>query len=588
MQQYGRGAFLHPSQDSDSSAPPPPPAHLTLSMQQRSQPPSYDTRPTPPASNPFNDSNIALSQTPSRNSAASMQQDAGYFYQNNGFEAAAVGRPREGSLQPATPHRNSTYSSYSNEIPPDPLARNPALQQPYGPYANPAYAAPQSFRDFQQSMPLNNHPGQFGDGPYTRVSSAWDPRIAQGDFNPDEIADDGDDGLNREMPRRKSVLGFGRSKSSLGSGVAVGAATGGVVDAIRNVSGSHPSGNYGPVPQVPVYEKSRDLAEEAAARKRKKLIFIILGILVLIGAIGGAVAGGIIASKNQSDGSSSSSKSGPAPSAELNLQSPDVQSLMNNKDLHRVFPGIDYTPMNAQYPDCLTSPPSQDNVTMDVAILSQLTKTIRLYGTDCNQTDMILTALDTLKIDDIKLWLGVWLNDNKTTNDRGMNAMWDILGRKGKDPFAGVIIGNEVLYREDMTAAELTTIVQGVRKNFTSKNMDLPIAVADLGDNWTADLVKDVDVVMSNVHPFFGGVEASAAAEWTWNFWETHDVVLTQGTNKKNIISETGWPSEGGNDCGQAKCTSDKEGAVANVDGMNTFMEGFVCQSLANGTDYFW
>ena len=449
-----------------------------------------------------------------------------------------------------------------------------------------------------QNVPLPSYPSPAQDGPYNRFSAAWDSRIDQADFNPDDIADDGDDGLNRAVPSgNRSVLGFGRSRSGgLAAGAAVGAPTGGVVNAIRNVSGSNPSGEYGPVPASDrnggAFEKSQEVAQEEKARKKKRLIFIILGVVVLFAIIGGAVAGGILASrKNSGSGSgsgSSASSFSQTPSSDLDINSAQIQALMNDDNLHRVFPGFDYTPMNAQYPDCLTTPPSQDNVTMDIAILSQLTKTIRLYGTDCNQTDMILDALDRLKITDMKLWLGVWLDNNQTTNDRGMNTMWDILKRKGQDPFAGVIVGNEVLYRKDMTEQELSDVIQGVRKNFTSQKIDLPLAVADLGDNWSSALVQDVDVVMSNVHPFFGGVEASAAAEWTWNFWETHDVVLTQGTTKKNIISETGWPSEGGNSCVPGPCTSDTEGSVAGIDEMNTFMDSFVCQSLANGTDYFW
>ena len=605
MQQYGRELYL-PSQDDNSPAPPPPPAHLTYSMQNRQQPPLYDSQSNPPVSrNPFNDSNIALSQVPSRNSAASISPEGGYSDHgaaNAGFAQAPLAssppRQRDGNTWAATPNRGSSYSGYSNAESPvatDSLARHPALHgAPYAansPYGNLNYANAQPFHDFQQSMPMQDFQGQYSDGPYKRLSSAWDPRIDQGDFNPDEIADDGDDGLNRGVPaRRKSLLGFGRSKSNVAAGAAAGAATGGVADAFRNVSGSNPSGNYGPVPATeinPAQEKREELAQEAASRKKKRLILIVLGVLALIGVIAAAVAGGIVAARKNSGGSSSI-PAGSAPSSDLTLDSPQIQALMNDKNLHRVFMGMDYTPLGAQYPDCLTFPPSQDNITMDMAVLSQLTKTIRLYGTDCNQTDMILEGLDRLKITDMKLWLAVWLDKNQTTNDRGMNAMWDILERKGEDPFEGVIVGNEVLYRDVMTEDQLVTTIKGVRSNFTSKKISLPIAVSDLGDNFNAELVQDVDVVMSNVHPFFGGVEASNAAEWTWTFWGTHDVPLTAGTNKRNIISETGWPSEGGNDCFPANCTSDTQGAVASIDGMNRFMDDFVCQSLANQTEYFW
>lgn len=58
------------------------------------------------------------------------------------------------------------------------------------------------------------------------------------------------------------------------------------------------------------------------------------------------------------------------------------------------------------------------------------------------------------------------------------------------------------------------------------------------------------------------------------------------------MIAETGWPSGGGNYCtdeqgSETPCKSPTDGAVAGVDNMNKFMDDWVCQALANGTQYF-
>jgi len=238
-------------------------------------------------------------------------------------------------------------------------------------------------------------------------------------------------------------------------------------------------------------------------------------------------------------------------------------------------------------PACDKVPPSQNNITRDVAVMSQLTNSIRLYGTDCNQTQMVIHAIERLELTDMKIWLGVWLDDNNSTNKRQIAQTWDILDQYGCDHFRGIIIGNEVLYRKDLTATELIDQITIFRQNITSHKCDLPVAMADLGDNWTADMASKVDIVMSNVHPFFAGVQADQAAAWTWDFWNSHDVSLTATNNNiKQVIAEVGWPSGGGTSCGGADtCT---EGSVAGVDELNQFMEDWVCPSLKNQTEYFW
>lgn len=203
---------------------------------------------------------------------------------------------------------------------------------------------------------------------------------------------------------------------------------------------------------------------------------------------------------------------------------------------------------------------------------------------------MVLHAIDRLGISDsTKVWLGVWLGNNDTTNDRQIAQFWQILDQHKADPFAGVIVGNEVLYRKDLTSDELAKILADVKKNLTDHNWDLPLATSDLGDNWTEDLASEVDVVMANIHPFFAGVEAQQAASWTWSFWQNHDVAVTKNLQgKTHVISETGWPSGGGNDCGESTCTSDTQGSVAGINEMNIFLDDWVCQALKNGTEYFW
>ncbi|WEW55961.1 glycosyl hydrolases family 17 protein [Emydomyces testavorans] len=492
-----------------------------------------------------------------------------------------------------------------------PMSTTPRPYSPNAPLAsaiegNGNYMPTPSDRSLNSNGQLQPHydglNGTYSD-PYHRQRTSWAPMNEP--INPNDIIDDGDDGFIPD-PKRKSMLSsLGKSSShqSLSSGGAAaagGAAAGGVAGAIAGrvngqTSGSPDGGpSYSAIPP----EKSEWLVEQKASKKKLKWILGILAAILLLGAIaGGVVAGILVSKKNSSGGNGGSGKSADddtKANGDLGKNSKEIQALMNNPKLHKVFPGIDYTPWGTQYPLCLKYPPSQNNVTRDMAVLSQLTNTVRLYGTDCNQTEMVLHAIDRLELKDMKLWMGVWIdNTNTTTNDRQLEQMYDIVkSAKDKSVFKGVIVGNEVLFRGSQSSATLKTLsdyLKGVKSNLTDLNIDIPVATSDLGDAWTAQLAQLADVVMANVHPFFGGIPVDQAAGWTYDFWTSKDVALTKGTNKKQLISEVGWPSGGGNDCGTtATCPDSKSGAIAGVKEMNKFMDDWVCAALKNGTDYFW
>jgi exo-beta-1,3-glucanase (GH17 family) len=419
------------------------------------------------------------------------------------------------------------------------------------------------------------------------------------DFDPSTIEDDGDDGLDYAPKQRNSRMGL---NTAAGAGAGAGAA--GVAKGFNN---RDPSGNYGPVGKE--MEKSEWLEQQKGARSRKKrrwiIGFSILGFLVIAGIIGGVI-GGILANRGGGGSRTSSGSSGGSSTSDdlYDINSREVKALLNDDRLHKVFPTIDYTPFYAQYPQCLSKGggPDQNNVTLDIARLSQLAPAIRLYGTDCNQTELVMEAIDRLQLkDSLKVWIGIYLDGNSTTNTRQLEHMYELLDTYDHSSFVGVIVGNEVLYAKTWTSSELTQQLQDIRNNFTSKGINLPVATADLGDNWTAELAQASDIVMSNIHPFFAGTVAEDAASWAYSFWQNKDVALTSSktgtigdiTYPKQVISEIGWPTEGGNDCGVAAdpaygCKSDTDGAVASLDNLNTFLDTWVCDALNNGTTFFW
>ena len=524
--------------------------------------------------------------------------------------------------------QKSSYSS-SNL----PIAAGAATPGSITPNLQPSEGSSQHYRlsDYQShQLP----PGQYShqEVPYQNSSLHYAPHVSEADINPQDIADDGDDGF-MPVPKRKSLrnmIGFSSRENTTTKAMVGGAAVpaaGGFMGALGGLGGrkqAEPTATqaYDAVPQpgqdqlagsdqsaaAAAAEKSEWLSRQTTGRKKLRwIVGITIGVLILLAIVGGIVGGVLgarsVARKNSGPGASSdgpgdsvnNAKTDLAKNGDLNKNSGEIKALMNNPDFHKVFPAIDYTPWGTQYPLCTKFPPSQNNITRDMAVLSQLTNVVRLYGTDCNQTEMVLHSIKQLELKSMKVWLGVWIDTNTTTNDRQLKKMYKILDEtKDHSIFKGIIVGNEALYRAgpDKYTSELNLIklIKEVRTKTKNLGYDLPVTTSDLGDNWTSQLVQAVDVIMSNIHPFFAGTPADEAAGWTYSFWTNKNDPLVLGTDIPQVISEIGWPSAGGNDCGTltTKCATKDSGAVAGVKEMNILMNDFICQALDNGTDFFW
>lgn len=136
--------------------------------------------------------------------------------------------------------------------------------------------------------------------------------------------------------------------------------------------------------------------------------------------------------------------------------------------------------------------------------------------------------------------VGAWLSDDKEKNQEEIDALIQ-LANKGLVDVAAV--GNEVLYRKELTLDELIAYIDEVREAIPAH---IPIGYVDAYYEFSSHpmLVEKCDVILANCYPFWEScpLEYSLA-----HMQQMFGQALGAGRGKRVIITETGWPSAGEN-----------------------------------------
>ena len=138
----------------------------------------------------------------------------------------------------------------------------------------------------------------------------------------------------------------------------------------------------------------------------------------------------------------------------------------------------------------------------------------------------------------LKTMVGAWLSDDADKNEEEIASLIT-LANEGYVDIAAV--GNEVLYRNDLTLEELLKFMKRVRKAIPSH---IPIGYVDAYYEFSVhpELVEHSDVILSNCYPFWEGCPEEYALN---HMQQMYGQAMDAAKGKKVIITETGWPSKG-------------------------------------------
>ncbi|PWN26017.1 glycoside hydrolase [Jaminaea rosea] len=321
----------------------------------------------------------------------------------------------------------------------------------------------------------------------------------------------------------------------------------------------------------------------------------ILLLVILIAAIVGGVVGGKSSSSSGSDNSSSDdgtsgngrSKGNTGSSGSPDTTGPGGTKVQPDSRLHNSFYGINYEPFS-------TDPTAGcganiTGVMEDVKLLSQLTTRVRLGGSACNETALVLDAISRTKVD-LTVWAAITLDldgTGTTTFTDQVNNLTYAFNTFGTQHVSGVVVGEEYVTNGG-SATTLIANLQRWRQVVTDNSAwgSLLTTTAEVTSVWTQALVNAVDIVFANNQAWYSEIAAEEAAGWAYGYAQDTVVPLaTDSTpaNKDVVQSEFGWPT------GASTTAAATQGeAVASVANLQTVLDTYVCASNTNGSAYFW
>jgi glucan 1,3-beta-glucosidase len=137
----------------------------------------------------------------------------------------------------------------------------------------------------------------------------------------------------------------------------------------------------------------------------------------------------------------------------------------------------------------------------------------------------------------LKTLVGAWLGDNLEKNELEIEGLID-LAKKGYVDVCAV--GNEVLYRDDLSEEQLLEYIARVKEAVPNLPVGYVDAYYEFEDRPAVTAI--CDVILANCYPFWEGCPIEYSLLYMKDMYRR---TVKAAGGKKVIITETGWPNRG-------------------------------------------
>lgn len=199
--------------------------------------------------------------------------------------------------------------------------------------------------------------------------------------------------------------------------------------------------------------------------------------------------------------------------------------------------GVNYAPV--QPGNATASEVSDAQIDQDLDIIAQKFTTLRIYQSQTVGEQIVRLA----GVKNLNVVIQAWLDGDRANNEAEINSAISIANQYTN--IVGVVVGSDVLSRRDLSVDGLIQAIQQVRAAVPA---EIPVGYADAFLQWVQNppLAMVVDWVGIDSYGFLDCQDTQGAVQYSINQWA---LLVSNPTfsDRKILLMETGWPSQGGN-----------------------------------------
>ncbi|MDH1007211.1 glycosyltransferase [Pseudomonas nicosulfuronedens] len=177
--------------------------------------------------------------------------------------------------------------------------------------------------------------------------------------------------------------------------------------------------------------------------------------------------------------------------------------------------------------------PSDDEIRSDLELVSKNTDNIRTYSVKGSLADIPRLAEEL----GMRVSLGIWIGPDEAENEAEIERGIEIANNSRS--VVRVIVGNEALFRREVTVEQLTAYLDRVRKA-----VKVPVTTAEQWHIYEKypEMAKHVDLIAAHVLPYWEYTAMNDAVPFVL---ERAKELRAKFPRKPLLLAEVGWPSNG-------------------------------------------